>query len=340
MNYGRIIQKQRIKCFEVADNVFAAISPYRGVSWANAGFINKGSGLVYDTFFDLFHAREMREVYEEVSGKKLPAYVVNSHYNSDHTWGNKVFSDSCIIMHKNAEQERLSENIQWIDGLIKRGKDSTESTLGERYLAMQFEGFDLTGVEWVQPSIEIDHDINIHLGDTEVNVFSVAPAHSWSDLLLWLPKEKVLFAGDIVFEGCTTYSEEGILNWVKVLDRIINEIKPEVVVPGHGKICDLAFVQEQRDYMMNLLDQFNKYYDDEIDPISLAIKIDISKYLHWIQPERVLTSVNAMVNSRRGLSMVPDWDKIPEAGKIMQDLLAKKYPGQIPVWNPMSSWEE
>lgn len=61
MKYGRIIQKPRVKFFEVADDVFAGISPYRGISWANAGFINKGEGLVYDTFFDLFHAREMRE---------------------------------------------------------------------------------------------------------------------------------------------------------------------------------------------------------------------------------------------------------------------------------------
>lgn len=340
MDYGRIIQKKRIKCYEVADNVFAAISPNRGISWANAGFINKGQGLVYDTFFDLFHAQEMREVYEEVSGRKLPGYVVNSHYNSDHAWGNKVFEDSCIIMHKNADKERLTENIQWVDGLIKRGKDSAESTPGERYLAEQFEGFDLTGVEWIKPSIEIEHDINMRLGDTEVNVFSVAPAHSWSDLMVWMPKEKVLFAGDIVFEGCTAYTEEGILNWVSVLDRILNEIKPEVIVPGHGKICDLGLVQEQREYLLNLIDQFDKYYDDEIDSISLALKFDISKYLHWIQPERVWSSVDAMVKSRRGLPMAPDWNKLPENTEIVRGLLEKKYPNQIPEWDPMSSWEE
>lgn len=340
MDYGRIIQKKRIKCYEVADNVFAAISPYRGISWANAGFINKGPGLVYDTFFDLFHAREMQEVYEDVSGRVLPAYVVNSHYNCDHTYGNKVFRHSCIIMHKNADKERLTESIEWQDGLIKRGKDSLESTPGERFLAEQYEGFDLTGVEWIKPSIEIDHDINIHLGDTEVNIINVAPSHSNSDLLAWMPKEKVLFTGDIIFPGCSAYTEEGIMNWVNVLERIITEIKPKVVVPGHGKICDLGFVQEQRDYLVNLIDQFNKYYDDEIDSISLALKFDISKYLHWIQPERVWSSVDAMVKSKRGLSMIPNWDTIPENLKTVRGLLEKKYPGQIPEWDPMSAWEE
>nr|WP_245367959.1 MBL fold metallo-hydrolase [Paenibacillus silagei] len=130
--HWRIIQKPSVKFFEVAAGVFAGISPYRGISWANAGFINKGEGLVYDTFFDLFHAREMREAYKEVSNGGSPAYVVNSHYNSDHAWGNKVFEDACIIMHKEASRERLTENISWMDNVIRRGKDSLESTSGDQ----------------------------------------------------------------------------------------------------------------------------------------------------------------------------------------------------------------
>lgn len=160
MKYGRIIQKPRVKFFEVANGVFAGISPYRGISWANAGFINKGGGLVYDTFFDLFHAREMREAFMEVSNSGSPAYVVNSHYNSDHAWGNKVFEDACIIMHKEASRERLTENIAWMDSVIRRGKNSPESTSGERFFAAEFEGFDLEGVEWVLPNIEIKDDIS------------------------------------------------------------------------------------------------------------------------------------------------------------------------------------
>ncbi|MGG1663376.1 MBL fold metallo-hydrolase [Brevibacillus sp. NRS-1366] len=340
MKYGRIIQKPRVKFFEVADDVFAGVSPYRGISWSNAGFINKGKGLVFDTFFDLFHAKEMREVFKEVSNGGSPAYVVNSHYNSDHTWGNKVFKDACIIMHKEAERERLTENITWMDGVIKRGKDSSDSTPGERFFAAEFEGFDLEGVEWISPNIEIKDDINIRLGETEVVIYNVAPAHSDSDLLLWMPKEKILFAGDIVFNGCTAYSEEGTLNWVKVLDRIINEIKPEVVIPGHGAICSLAFVQEQRDYLMNLISEFHKHYDDEIDPLSLTKKMDISRFLHWIQPERLFMTVDILLKSKRGLPTVANWNEIPKNLEDMRVFLAEKYGSRIKKWDPMSVWEE
>lgn len=340
MKYGRIIQKPRVKFFEVADGVFAGISPYRGISWANAGFINKGEGLVYDTFFDLFHAREMREAFKEVSNGGSPAYVVNSHYNSDHAWGNKVFEDACIIMHKEASRERLTENISWMDSVIRRGKDSPESTSGERFFAAEFEGFDLEGVEWLLPNIEIKDDISIRLGDTEVMIYNVAPAHSDSDLLMWMPKEKVLFAGDVVFNGCTAYSEEGTLNWVKVLDRIIDEIKPEIVIPGHGAICGLDFVKEQRDYLLNLISEFNKHYNDEIDALSLTKQIDISRFLHWIQPERLYVTVDILLKSKRGLPPLPIWNEVPAKLEDMKVFLAGKYDNQIKPWDPMSVWQE
>ncbi|MDM1037287.1 MULTISPECIES: MBL fold metallo-hydrolase [Myroides] len=336
---GRVIQKQRIKVYEIADNVFAAISPYRGISWANAGFINRGKGLVYDTFFDLFHAQEMKEAYTEISNNKTPAYVVNSHYNSDHTWGNKVFEDSCIIMHHNAVQERLTENIQWMDAVIKRGKDSLESTIGERFFAAEFEGFDLTGVEWINPDIQITDDTVINLGNTELQLLNVAPSHSNSDVLLWMPKEKVLFAGDVVFNGCSAYSEKGILNWVKVLDRIINEIKPEIVVPGHGAICGVDFVQEQYSYLMNILETIDKHYTEDIDALTMSKLIDITPFTHWIQPERIYASVDAILKGKRNQSAIPNWNEIPEKLKLMQAYQKEKYGDSLINWNPKSTWE-
>ncbi len=186
MKYGRIITKEKLKFFEVADNVFAAITPNRGLSWSNAGFINKGKGLVYDTFFDLPHARELKKFCVEMGGR-APTYVVNSHYNCDHTWGNQVFSDSVIIMHKEAVQEHLSENPRMWERIVKEGNKGGP---GEQWLYSELRGFDLTGIEWQEPDILIEADTKIMLNDMEVDILSVAPSHSNSDLLLWLPKGK------------------------------------------------------------------------------------------------------------------------------------------------------
>ena len=340
MNKQRVITSNRLKVIEIDHNIFAAISPYRGISWANAAFINRGKGLVYDTFFDLFHAQELKDIYTQVSNQELPQYVVNSHYNSDHTWGNKVFKDSCIIMHKNAAQERLTENIQWFDTIIKRGKDSLASSTGERFFAKEFEGFDLTGVEWITPDIEITSNTTLHLDTTEVQLIDVAPSHSNSDVLLWLEKERILFAGDVVFNGCTAYSEQGIHNWVKVLDYIIQDLKPKIVVPGHGSLCGVDFVEEQKQYLTFVLEQVDKHYTKGITAEEITKKIDISKYLHWIQPERIYMSILAVVKSKEEGQFIPPWNDIPASLTEVRAFYDQKYNHTIPTWDPYSSWNE
>lgn len=340
MTKQRVFTTPRLKVIEIDHNIFAAISPYRGISWANAGFINRGKGLVYDTFFDLFHAQELKETYTQVSNQELPQYVVNSHYNSDHTWGNKVFKDSCIIMHENAREERLTENIQWYDALIKRGKDSAESSTGERFFAKEFEGFDLTGVEWITPDIEISSNTTIHLDTTAVQLINVAPSHSNSDVLLWLEKEKILFAGDVVFNGCTAYSEQGIHNWIKVLDYIIHDLKPKIVVPGHGSLCHLDFVQEQKEYLTFVLEQVDKYYIKGITAEEITKQIDIKKYLHWIQPERIYMSILAVVKGKEEGQFIPPWNDIPASLNEVRRHFDEKYNHSIPTWDPYSAWTE
>jgi len=337
MKYLGTETRQRFKYYEIVPDVYAAVTPYKGLCWANAGYINKGKGLMYDTLFDLPHARELRQFAIDKSGK-APAYVVNSHYNCDHTWGNQVFEDSCIIMHKNCEWERQSEDSNFWRDILENGEHST--SIGKHWLWENIRGFDLTDVHWQEPDILIKEDTIIRLGDTEFQILNVAPCHSNSDLLGWLPKEKVLFAGDLVFIGLTIYSLEGGKRLVDVLNWIVNELKPEVVVTGHGAICGAETIIECRNYLETVMEQFDKYYSDDIDSVELSKKIDISKFLHWIQPERVFLSVNPILHSKRKESMLPDWDynarSMVEVAKYHKEI----YGDKIKKWDPMMSWAE
>jgi glyoxylase-like metal-dependent hydrolase (beta-lactamase superfamily II) len=336
MGYGQIITQGDIRYYEVAPQVFAAISLNNGLSWADAGFITAGKGLVYDTFFDLPHARNLKSTFVDLKGTE-PTYVVNSHYNADHTWGNQVFSSSTIIMHKNAIKERFAEDPVAFDAIIKRGRDGTGSP-GEVWMAGEFEGFDLKGIEWQAPDILLEHDTTILLGDMEVQILSVAPAHSGSDLLLWLPKEKVVFCGDIVFEGggAISYSAEGMRLWIKALDYIIDELKPEVVVPGHGGLCDVEEVRLNKEYFEFVLDQVDRLYTDDITALELSKRIDIEKYKLFLQPERIFINVNALLNERRGIPHSAEWDTDTKA--LLKTDQDARY--GIRPWNPASSWKE
>lgn len=337
IKYKSIETREKFKYYEVAPDIYAEVTPYRGLCWANAGYINKGKGLQYDTLFDLPHARELRQFAIDKSGK-VPAYVVNSHYNCDHTWGNQIFSDSTIIQHKNCEWEHLSEDPNFWRDIIVNGEHST--SVGKHWLWENVGLFDLTDVHWQEPDILIKEDTEIKLGDTEFQILNVAPCHSNSDLLGWLPKEKVLFAGDVVFVGMTIYSMEGGKRLVDVLKWIATELKPDVVVPGHGALGGTELVLECKDYLETVMEQIDKYYTDDISPVELAKKIDVSKFLHWIQPARVFLSVNPIVRSMRNESMVPDWDYNARSIVEIEEFHKKKYGDKIKPWDPMSSWVE
>jgi glyoxylase-like metal-dependent hydrolase (beta-lactamase superfamily II) len=334
MKYGRIITKEKLKYYEVAPEVFAVISPNRGLSWANAGFINKGKGLVYDTFFDLPHARELRAFCEEQSGHG-PQYVVNSHYNCDHTWGNQIFKDSVIIMHKNAVREHVTEVPEYFQAILEKKENVS---LGEKYIQDEFKGFDLSGIKWQDPDVLIEANTTIMLDDMEVSIINIAPSHSDSDLLLWLPKEKVIFVGDVVFGGAIAYSAEGMKLWSKALDFIIDELKPEIVVQGHGAICGIEGVQECKDYFAKVMSEFEKNYEDDLDALEIAKKCDISDFMHLLEPYRLFINILALTNDRRGLPTPPDWNYFAEEMMKLKAFQDEKY-GERP-WDPMSSWVE
>ena len=99
-------------------------------------------------------------------------------------------------------------------------------------------------------------------------------------------------------------------------------------------------MKEQRDYFENLLVQFEKYYDEDITSMELCKKMDISDFLHWIQPERLFISVDALVRGRRGISERASWDAIPDKLTELRGYLTAKYGDRILPWDPMCSWAE
>ena len=99
---------KRIHYVEVAKDIYAAITPADGLditdagmmdNFSNSAYINRGEGLVSDTFFDLPHARELREFCIKKSSH-APKYVINTHGHWDHFWGNQVFEEATIMGHK------------------------------------------------------------------------------------------------------------------------------------------------------------------------------------------------------------------------------------------------
>jgi glyoxylase-like metal-dependent hydrolase (beta-lactamase superfamily II) len=96
----------------------------------------------------------------------------------------------------------------------------------------------------------------LRLGGVDMVVIHPGQAHSAGDLMLWLPADRVLFTGDILVEDGVTMVVDGKSSvLLKTLD-LIDSLKPQIVVPGHGRIPDApaTLVTSTRQYITALRD--------------------------------------------------------------------------------------
>lgn len=315
---------KRIRYVEVAKDIYAAITPAEGLditdagmmdNFSNSAFINRGAGLVCDTFFDLPHARDLLEFCIKQSGH-APKYVINTHGHWDHFWGNQVFEEATIMGHKDmlkdcaGDKNKVpvfkflhgSKGIQnLIAGVMSAmfKKNLPEGKKAKFIVSVGEKDFDLTGVVPKTPDVLFERNTVLDLGGMEVHLIHLGAIHSSSDTVVWIPSEKVLFAGDIFADCSLPMNLEGGKKWIAVLDYILDELQPEVIVPGHGEVYDRARAESQREYFKSLIDQVEQYYTPTIKNDALIAKIDVSKYIDHRPRLAWIMSVNGMVNQLR-----------------------------------------
>lgn len=116
---------------------------------------------------------------------------------------------------------------------------------------------ELLGFEYANvPDRPVTGRDTVRLGGREIVLIHPGAAHSAGDLMLWLPRERILFAGDILLEdGVTMVVDGSSTALLKALD-LIDSLAPRIVVPGHGRIpADPgALIARTRDYFVTLRD--------------------------------------------------------------------------------------
>ena len=104
-------------------------------------------------------------------------------------------------------------------------------------------------IEIVPPTILFDQRYELNLDGTEVHLIYVGPCHQVGDTIIHVPKERVVFAGDVIFRECTPMGCNGSYEkWLKILDLII-WLDPDVIVPGHGPVCGIEGAMEMKAYL-------------------------------------------------------------------------------------------
>jgi len=122
-------------------------------------------------------------------------------------------------------------------------KEKAEQTLGDVKLFLPDEIF--------------KEDMNLQIDDDKL-LLLYTPGHVPSEISIYHPKSKTLFAGDTVYEGMPLTTRFGGLKqwklWIQSLEKL-DQLDIENIVPGHGRICGKDEIQKNIDYLKNLLSQ-------------------------------------------------------------------------------------
>jgi glyoxylase-like metal-dependent hydrolase (beta-lactamase superfamily II) len=135
----------------------------------------------------------------------------------------------------------------------------------------------------------------------------MAPAHTYGDIVAYLPQHKILFAGDIAFFYVAPWCQNAHPSkWIDVCDAI-DRMNVQTIVAGHGPLGGKAELADMRDYLVLLRSEAKKRYDAKMTAGAAAADIRLGKYDNWIGPERVVLDVQRLYSEFTGM-LTPDVD--------------------------------
>lgn len=279
---------------------YAWLQPDGGWGWSNAGLICDGDeSLLVDTLFDTRLTedmlRAMRDAEPAAAGNI--GTVVNTHSNGDHCNGNSCVPKATIIASNAAIAEMAHESPAMMAGLIEQAPNMGE--LGEFFLHC-FGSFDFAGVDRRMPDVGFDGKMDMTVGDKAVQLRQTAPAHTAGDVLVYVPEDRTVFTGDILFiEGHPIIWAGPVANWIAACDEML-AMDIETVVPGHGPITDKRGVRAVREYLVYIDSQARPRFDAGMTPLEAALDIDFSDYDSWGDGERIAVNVSTLFKHYAG----------------------------------------
>ena len=243
---------------------------------ANCGWIEfKDYVFVIDANYP-WGAKEILPEIKRTTTKPI-RFVFNTHYHGDHAYGSALFVDAgaAVVCSADCAVESRTKGQAGFD----KNKDVKPYRLEH-------------------PTLTFADTMVFDDGTHRVELTKVGPGHSKGDAVAWLPKERILFSGDLCVNwksGNTVADRDAdIPNWVRVLARLAGW-DLQTLIPGHGAPGTTATLRAQRAYLDDMWNQVaagkraGKSADD------LARSIDLGRHGNFAaDPERNAASIRAV----------------------------------------------
>jgi cyclase len=265
---------------EVADGVWA-YAQHDGSWWINTtGFVVGTRLVAIDACATHSRTRRFLDVVGQTTGRRIDL-LVNTHSHGDHTFGNSVFDPTTLVMATEGAAREMA-------AFAERFPRIQDFTLPD-YDRIP----DWGAVHSRLPDVTFGTSAHLGYGEDAIELLHFGrPAHTAGDLVAWLPIHRVLFAGDLVFNGGMPLAVGGsVAGSVETL-LMLQALQPNVIVPGHGRPCGPEQLDRHLRYWRLVQDAARQAVAAGLTPVEAAHELDLGEFADLGDSERIVMNLH------------------------------------------------
>lgn len=253
---------------KVSERVHVLLGPIQHANSENQGYMINSTVIIGDNGVvlvdpggtdevGLFIKQQIRKITQ-----KPITHVINTHPHGDHYLGNIAFPEATIVSSEKCRDLVIQTGDEWVrlmENLVGRQFPNTKPvTASIVYPALSKTNFKANGIDLI---------LWVPLG-----------SHTAGDLMIYMPDEKILIAGDVLVNGLVPTMQDGFVkNWISVLEEI-EQSDAEIFVPGHGALMERSQVKSLHDAIARFYSGVREGYRADLSESEIREKLDLSEW--------------------------------------------------------------
>jgi len=235
---------------QTSNRTFTYITGEPNETWRIGAVSLPNYAVVIDTGMYPFFATKIRKDLESTTGTPVTKLIL-THYHGDHVFGNQAFKD-CQIISSRALKDIMDEmaTSNWTREQLEESAKQRPET---------YQKIDLDSLEITFPTEVFDTSFTVKDNGIEI-VCKHVGGHTRDHSYVYIPTERVLFAGDLIFAKTFPWGGDPTVDpddWITVLKEF-QQMDIEKIIPGHGPVCDLNEVQVYLDFFEPVVNTMNE----------------------------------------------------------------------------------
>lgn len=311
-----VVQGKVYKFQKVAEGVYYATG---GTGSNDPVIVNDHDVLLVDDAATPAEGRDLLQDLKLITDKPV-RYVVNTHFHIDHTAGNQVFGpEVAIIAHESVRTAILTSNvlehnpylrdvrrtaalIESLPKQIAEEQDAGRKAALEKQLAdAQALQEQRKEIKLTPPNVTFTSKMVLHEGSREIQLLFLGRGHSAGDIVVYLPKERIVCAGDLVVSNVAYMGDAFFDEWIATLGEL-KKLDFTLILPGHGRPMEgEGQITAFQSYLAELMNQVGILRSQGISPEEAAKRVDLTAY------EKFFRSIQGTGADLIGVQRMYEW---------------------------------